>query len=842
MRVKTYKIKIAIRKVVAMIFASLIAFVPCGCDTVNNAEEKFSVWTAYGTEKILQKYDYSARIESKKLLINAFQNEYESAQIIISAKTDVKSYDVETRDLIHTDGISVLPAEAFTLYNEKYISVTKIYNKNGNWQAGMYPDALLPFDVAVKYGENIVKAGENQGIWVELKTPKGQKAGDYNGSFTVKTDKKTVIVPVTVTVFDYEICDECHSKGSYAVYREHLGWGEQNSTVEMVEKYVDYLLDYRAQPQHLPGNELENVYDLEAFLTEAEKYSKDVRCSSYIIPYNAGVATVDGVDFACMNFDDFENILVAMMKRSVERQVDLFEKAGTYFIYFDEAVINGLVYQANYTFKIINEMQSRLYDKFKKEFNENSSEYACKIENVSVEEQKAFKEKVLESFRKVKHKFVDEYTDTLTESAQYVPLINQYDTASSRKQYEEADRRFFGNDGEMWTYTCLQPNSPYPTFHTDDYLLTSRLLGWMMYNYDIVGSLYWNAALYARRDLTVDEFEDLPIWEYYSGVANRYPSANGDGYLLYPGRPYGIDGPVGTIRLQSFRDGMEDYELLYALERIYGEKSGSVTESKFDNVAQLLYGELYTGTQVKTEGDINAKFASVRKSLSQLLTLANNTSVVIENVEKTGGKYVFEVSADNDSKVFESNRQLVAEKTVGNRNVYRVEKTLTDDANYLTLRAEQGEKSESLSLYLGGKTVVLGAEDIVGAVTLDGDVEGVSLETEGFGVNYPVCKVEMKDVGTDNVHNLSINIDNLNVGEITTVVLTVYNGGDQTEARIFADMKNGASVNLNKTLTHGWNTIEITLDGKYADKVKALRVRFDGSMRSVAIGSLTIQK
>lgn len=835
------KMKKGIRKAFVLLFATMLAFIPCGCDN-GKAEEKFSVWTAYGTEKILQSYDYSARTEEKTLTINAFQNEYESAQIIISAETDVKSYVLEKSDLKHTDGESVISSDCFTLYNQKYISVTKIYNKNGNWQLGMYPDALLPFDVAVKYGENVVKAGENQGIWVQLKVPKGQKAGSYDGKFTLRTDSKVVEIPVKVTVFDFEICDESHSKGSYAVYREHLGWGEQNSTVEMVEKYVDYLLDYRAQPQHLPGNELENVYDLEEFLEQAEKYSKDVRCSSYNIPYNAGVSTVDGVDFASMDFDDFENILIAMMKRSVERQVDLFEKAGTYFIYFDEAVINGLVYQANYTFEKVNGIQSELYEKFKKAFDENSSEYACKVENVSEQEQMAFKEKVLESFRKVKHKFVDEYTDELTQPAQYVPLINQYDTPSSRAQYVDADKRFYGDDGELWTYTCLQPNSPYPTFHTDDYLLTSRLLGWMMYNYDIVGSLYWNTALYARRDLTVDEFEDLPIWEYYSGVANRYPSANGDGYLLYPGRPYGIDGPVGTIRLQSFRDGMEDYELLYALEKAYGEKGKDVTEEKFDNVAQLLYGELYAGTQVNTEGDINARFSSVRKSLAQLLTLEKNASVVIENVEKINGKFVFEISADADCKLEENGVELSPYGSYGDRNSYRVEKSLEKESNYLSLVASLNGKRESLSLYLGGKIISFGAETLLSATTLDGETSALSVETTGFGVDSAVLKAEMPELGDDSVHNLTIDTTTLNAGEMTKITVKIYNGGQEAEARFFADMKNGASVNLTTKLKNGWNEIELSLEAKYADKVKALRFRFDGHARTVAIGSVIVQK
>ena len=119
------KIKNGIRQALVLIFATMLAFVPCGCDK-GRTEEKFSVWTAYGTEKILQSFDYSSRTKEKTLTINAFQNEYESAQIILSAETDVKSYVVEKSDLKHTDGKSVISSDCFTLYNQKYINVTKI--------------------------------------------------------------------------------------------------------------------------------------------------------------------------------------------------------------------------------------------------------------------------------------------------------------------------------------------------------------------------------------------------------------------------------------------------------------------------------------------------------------------------------------------------------------------------------------------------------------------------------------------------------------------------------------------------------------------------------------------
>jgi hypothetical protein len=44
----------------------------------------------------------------------------------------------------------------------------------------------------------------------------------------------------------------------------------------------------------------------------------------------------------------------------------------------------------------------------------------------------------------------------------------------------------------------------------------------------------------------------------------RYP--NGDGYLLYPGAPIGVEGPVTTVRLEAARDGVEDFDYLTLLK------------------------------------------------------------------------------------------------------------------------------------------------------------------------------------------------------------------------------------------------------------------------------------
>jgi len=59
----------------------------------------------------------------------------------------------------------------------------------------------------------------------------------------------------------------------------------------------------------------------------------------------------------------------------------------------------------------------------------------------------------------------------------------------------------------------------------------------------------------------------------YEEPARNSPTwpTNGEGFLLYPGVDYGIKGPVGSIRLEACRDGVEDFELITMFANTLGK-------------------------------------------------------------------------------------------------------------------------------------------------------------------------------------------------------------------------------------------------------------------------------
>jgi hypothetical protein len=92
--------------------------------------------------------------------------------------------------------------------------------------------------------------------------------------------------------------------------------------------------------------------------------------------------------------------------------------------------------------------------------------------------------------------------------------------------------------------------------------------GWPGYEIDRPATAARAVAwLAARRGLSGELYYDmLQAWTRDPWTDPRAFAGNGDGTLLYPGRPAELGGrhpfPVGSIRLKVIRDGLEDLELL----------------------------------------------------------------------------------------------------------------------------------------------------------------------------------------------------------------------------------------------------------------------------------------
>lgn len=166
----------------------------------------------------------------------------------------------------------------------------------------------------------------------------------------------------------------------------------------------------------------------------------------------------------------------------------------------------------------------------------------------------------------------------------------------------------------VWWYGCMHPQSPYPTYHLDDELITSRIVSWMQYDYGIEGMLYWCINFYMRYSngstVARDPWKDPEV----------VLETPGDGYLVYPGREYGVEGPISTMRLESIRESHEDYEYFWLFEQKineYNEAHGTALDA--NTLLQTYFEGLYTGTIPETDSDaFHAQRVELLKALELL--------------------------------------------------------------------------------------------------------------------------------------------------------------------------------------------------------------------------------
>jgi len=116
----------------------------------------------------------------------------------------------------------------------------------------------------------------------------------------------------------------------------------------------------------------------------------------------------------------------------------------------------------------------------------------------------------------------------------------------------------------MWWYWCGSA-AGYPTYNVDDYATSPRVLAWYRYRFSIEGELYWATTVYSRLEDGAYK-KPIDVWEN-----PQTGTGNGDGMLIYPGSKVGIQGPIGSIRTEMIREGMEDGEYFWLYEQARGK-------------------------------------------------------------------------------------------------------------------------------------------------------------------------------------------------------------------------------------------------------------------------------
>lgn len=140
----------------------------------------------------------------------------------------------------------------------------------------------------------------------------------------------------------------------------------------------------------------------------------------------------------------------------------------------------------------------------------------------------------------------------------------------------------------LWVYYCCGQSVDVPNRFFSMPSARNRIMGVLLYLYDIKGFLHWGYNFY------YSQFSARELNPYYE-THGDYAFPSGDAYLVYPGEDW---QPLASIRSQVQRSALDDMANLQLLERfigrlevtrlIYAEAQGPITFRQYPHDAEFL--------------------------------------------------------------------------------------------------------------------------------------------------------------------------------------------------------------------------------------------------------------
>lgn len=623
-----------IKKVLSVLLATsmILAVTACGKKTSEEGGAGMTygeVWSYPTTTKVMQDEKIADK-GAAKLEYKVVRNEYESVQLMLTAKKDISSFVLSKADL--KNGDHVLSAENIDIYVQKYAAFDDNHGK------GIAPDALLPMDVADSYKENKIVSGDNGGLWVTIYIPKETVAGVYEGTFELTVDgksgEKKLDIPVSVEVADYTLTDEVTADTLFSWRYERVATGELDGSAEMMTHYYEFFLDYRLSLQSMPMEALTG----EEVAENVQKYYDRITTYSILSEVGNISTNLDGYP------SKIEEQILSIAEVCTE-ETNYLDKAIIYFMDEPEfqlpdiraSVMSRTATMQGYLDACVDKIKADntgKYDTFKKHANweESISDIPCVL---------PVSDGPIQWLRD------NEYTEEGQAALKALNCVCPQFDIFTEKNIDFLLHMQEAYDIDLWWYGMSGSYSPGPNYFVGEKnLLNARTASWIQKKYDVVGNLYWDAAAYTAEEGN-PAYEFVDLWD----DPDRDRSGiwmSGDGNLCYPGAAYGCYGPLPSIRLMSIRDGMEEYEMLVDMEKTYESLASSFgADFSVKEAMEIFYTTLaYNVASMYAHGEANLDFLNVRAELIDMLVgLQKGTgfamgNIAVENKEATFTYYV----------------------------------------------------------------------------------------------------------------------------------------------------------------------------------------------------------
>ncbi|BBH18656.1 hypothetical protein Back11_00010 [Paenibacillus baekrokdamisoli] len=291
---------------------------------------------------------------------------------------------------------------------------------------------------------------------------------------------------------------------------------------ELRDKWFQYVADYRISPDDMTVNPNNVEWDLALSANERDFY-KDKVNGFTVYPITSTWGDRDA---------------------PAEELIQRFERSRPYI---DRIIETGAVEKGNGVFYGFDENEVEHFETMKK-VNANVKQAYPNIPIMTTSQ-------YIDSYEKMKELNIDILVMHLVDG------IYNNDFADIVRKHGR----------KVWAYISLQPYDPQPNWRIENSPMEARLLlSAMALHERFDGFLYWSLNYYYKGTGAVQApiKRDGPVLTDWSITTptEEFKWLHGDGVLLYAGE----DGPIGSIRMENIRDGLEDYEYYKQLEHIAG--------------------------------------------------------------------------------------------------------------------------------------------------------------------------------------------------------------------------------------------------------------------------------
>lgn len=771
----------------AVLFMSTVVacFGFSSCDSQGRGKNKNAeIWSVDSMTKIAQNLEWEDK-SNKVMEIEMLKNEAEGAQLMIKALEDIEEYTVSVSALKSQNAI--LAADTVEIYHEKYIQLSRLDGSGSAFDVNDWiPDAILPYEKAVEYNENSIKKGNNQGVYIEVTTAEETIPGTYYGLITLQTDKYIQEMPIKVIIRDITLPANTNVTNYWGILPHWFSAWEMDGTTEMFKAYIDFGHKYNMNSS-LPFE----CGTPEEYAQLVKEYWDHDGFSTYVMYFETTLITPSIYKEKESLFDanKFKEFVKAIARLSVEDEVNYLSRAFSYFYSFvDEPGTDEGYQRVKEVMEIYRMVLEDADHELKLELL-NHKNYGYYLKTVS-ESVIMLPYVIPETIPSVKETLEQVYeVDNVT----HCTTANFFSSAALREKWNEDDQ-------DWWFYTCCVPYYPYPTNFIEDGLLGMKLISWMQYVYDIGGYLNWSACVYINGE---DPYEN-PDRGFVQG----------DGYMFYPGAPYGIYGPVASLRAVAYRDGTEDYDLMCVLEEKYAEKGLDAHDA-----IEGLFNVVCSGTVPTTNIEL---YKSTKKELINLaLGLAEEYGVLFGKTTIRYGVASIEVAPTNNEAEIYYNGQKMTPKENG-LYILTIDLKKSDILKF-TVKTQNGEKEISKNLgesftYFGGfedgNISLVHTSQYSSTAIIDKNGGYVLAGDKSLKINFNGKINSDGLVGDDHTPYICFNAEFIKLIDVTKLYrleFSIYNASDRIIELSFQGFTGSKYLDYGSvTLKNGWNNVQFS--------------------------------